>query len=69
MPIVGDLAFGTGPGTDRTLAKPNRKTGAAPSGVLTPQYSGELVIDTSTTQVWCGAADGTNTNWTPVFIG
>lgn len=78
MPIVPNLA-GTGPynmdtnggavGTDRKLASPNRKNAGTPYGSLTPQYSGEMVLDTVNQQLYVGGASTDNTAWTPVFRG
>lgn len=74
MPIVPDLAgVGTfrqdGRGTDVKLASPNRKNAGTPYGVLTPQYSGEMVLDTVNQQLYVGGAPTDNTAWTPVFYG
>jgi hypothetical protein len=77
MPIVPNLAD-TGPyamdnvgahGTDRKLASPNRKNAGTPYGSLTPQYSGEMVLDTVNQQLYVGGASTDNTAWTPVFRG
>lgn len=74
MAIVVDLAgVGTfrqdGRGTDVKLSSPNRKNAGSPYGVLTPQYSGEMVLDTVNQQLYVGGASTDNTAWTPVFFG
>lgn len=74
MAIVVDLAgVGTfrqdGRGTDVKLSSPNRKNAGSPYGVLTPQYSGEMVLDTVNQQLYVGGASTDNTAWTPVFYG
>lgn len=76
MAIVADLAgVGTynqdGRGLDRKLASPNRQNAGSPLGSLTPLYPGELVLDTTNTQMWVGSmAPGATTwntsSWTPV---
>lgn len=79
MAIVPNLA-GTGPyamdtnggsaqGTDRKLASPNRKNAGSPYGVLNPMYPGEMVLDTTSAQLWVGGAPTDVNAWTPVFYG
>jgi hypothetical protein len=75
MPIVRDLAgggnvaFQDGRTVDRKLASPNRKNAGTPYASLTPQYSGEMVLDTVNQQLYVGGATTDNTAWTPVFRG
>jgi hypothetical protein len=49
---------------DKKLASTNRKIAFSPLGVTTPQYTGELILDTSTGTLWF-ASDNTVTGWTP----
>lgn len=50
MATVPDKA---GVGTlDKTLVKHNRTNAGSPAGVLTPQYSGEIVLDTTNNVLW-----------------
>lgn len=72
MAIVPDLS-GNSPaglldgGVDRAFASVNRVVAAAPNGVTTPLYSGEIIMDTSTQGLW--AAIGlTNTSWVNTVI-
>lgn len=77
MAIVRDLAGGGNVGfqdgrtVDRRLASPNRTQAGTPLGSLTPQYAGELVLDTLNTQMWqasmpVGAVAFTTSSWIPV---
>lgn len=60
MAIVADRA---GVGTlDKPLTKHNRENAGNPNGVLTPQYSGEIILDT-TNAVLYQAQDLSNDSW------
>jgi hypothetical protein len=70
MAIVADAsgnapASMAGVATDNKLSEPNRSNNGTPIAALTPQYPGELVLDTSNLQVW-RAFGTTNTDWMPV---
>lgn len=72
MAIVPDLSGGVpadlnrnGRATDRVLSTVNRNVSANPIGVTTPGYTGEMVLDTSTGQLW-EAGNLTNTGWLPI---
>lgn len=68
MAIVRDasgLTFGDGRSVDRPLSTPNRNFSASPVGTQTPQYTGELVQDTSTGQLW-QAGNLTSAGWIAV---
>lgn len=72
MPIVPDLSGNfpsdlnrNGRAVDRALASVNRNVAANPIGVTTPGYTGEMILDTTTGQLW-EAASLLNTGWVPV---
>ena len=74
MAIVPDLA-GSSPGAinnsiptgvDRKLSTPNRTNAGTPYGVLTPAYAGEMVLDSTTAQLWTTSGGLTTTSWIPV---
>lgn len=73
MAIVPDLAgpsfnlSNQGRATDRHLSAPNRWVATPPYGVLTPGYTGEMVQDTSTGQVWL-ASNMLTTGWIAVTV-
>ena len=71
MAIVADLS-GNFPvdnltGSDTRLSSVNRRNAGSPSGTLTPRYAGEIVMDTTGSQLFMGTGT-TNTDWTPVFV-
>lgn len=70
MAIVADLS-GYSYRDSRTVDKPlstvNRWLAASPIGVTTPQYTGEIVQDNSTGQVW-QAGNLLNTGWIAVTV-
>lgn len=53
---------------DQPFCTPNRTTGADPNGVLTPQYAGELVLDTASKKIW-QAITLVNTSWVTYNVG
>lgn len=68
MAIVADLSglsFRDARSVDRPLSTVNRWLSANPTGTTTPQYTGELVQDSSTGQLW-QAGNLTNTGWIAV---
>lgn len=68
MATVANKA-GTNPvAIDRKLTTPNRKNSGSPQGSVTPEYTGEIVLDTTTGQLWY-ALDMTTTGWATAAIG
>jgi hypothetical protein len=61
MAIVPDLSTGAAP--DRALASPNRRIAGSPLGSTVPLYSGEIIQNTSTGDLWFATAT-TSTSWT-----
>lgn len=60
MAIVADLS-GNSP-LDKSFCHPNRSNAGEPNGSLTPQYAGEVVLDTTNNALW-KAILTTNTSW------
>lgn len=58
----GGWVAGANRTTDYTLVSANRENGGDPNGVLTPLFSGEIILDTSTKKLW-QAQDQTNDSW------
>ncbi|CAB4163625.1 hypothetical protein UFOVP810_37 [uncultured Caudovirales phage] len=54
-------------GTDTKLSSVNRQNAGTPISVLTPLYSGELVLDTLQSQLYMGTGTA-NTSWVPVHV-
>ncbi|MCI0557525.1 MAG: hypothetical protein MN733_03440 [Nitrososphaera sp.] len=67
MPTVVNKAE---PGTplDKPLTKHNRTNAGDPNGSLTPQYSGEIVLDTTNKKLW-QAQTLLNTDWVTFNVG
>jgi hypothetical protein len=68
MAIVRDLSGAPmldGRGVDKPLSTVNRWLASSPVGVTTPGYTGELVQDNSTGQLW-QAANLTSAGWIAV---
>lgn len=61
MPIVTNLAR-PGEPVDKSYVMWNRKNAGSPSTVLTPQYTGEIVLDT-TNNTYYRAVGLANTDW------
>lgn len=63
MPIVADLSGNSGQSgpQDKPFATYNRTSAAAPDGVLTPQFSGEIVLDTTNAVLWKAMGTANNT--------
>lgn len=59
MARVADLS-GVNP-TDKPFDTYNRTNAGDPNGSLTPQYSGEIVLDTTNSQLWYAAGTANNT--------
>lgn len=66
MARVADLS-GNNP-TDKSYNMYNRENAGEPNGSLTPQYAGEIVLDTTNNQLWY-AMDLTNDSWVPGSLG
>lgn len=60
MAIVPDLS-GNNP-TDKSYTTPNRSYAGEPNAALTPEYAGELVLDTTNNTIW-KAIGVTNDSW------
>ena len=64
MATVVDRA-GQAPTLDKTLVDPNRFNAGDPNGVLTPQFSGEIILDTTNKKLW-QAQTLNNAHWVPI---
>lgn len=51
MAIVTNKAD-TSPAVDQPFCSPNRNNAGEPNGVLTPQFAGEIVLDTTNNCMW-----------------
>lgn len=60
MAIVENKATGTT--DDVSFDSPNRTNAGEPNGSLTPEYAGEIVLDTTNNCLW-KAVDTTNAGW------
>lgn len=71
MAIVADLSgnftVDNPTGVDVRTSSVNRRNAGTPSGVLTPRYAGEIVMDTTGNQLYMGTGT-TSADWTPVFV-
>lgn len=71
MATVPDLAGASfnlvGRAVDRKLSSPNRWLSSTPYGTILPGYTGEMVQDTSTGQIW-EATNLTNLGWIAVTV-
>lgn len=54
-------------GVDKKLSSVNRNIAVSPFGVETPQYTGEIVQDYTTAQLWM-ASDLTTFGWIAVTM-
>ena len=54
---------------DPALTKHNRVTATAPNAALMPLFSGEIVLDTTSKQLWQAQRAGFNDSWVPYQIG
>lgn len=61
MAIVSNLA--TGDPVDKSFCTWNRSNAGDPNGALTPQYVGEIVLDTTNKKLW-KAESTLNSGWT-----
>jgi hypothetical protein len=50
---------------DPVYSQPNRNNAGTPVGSLTPSYINEVVLDTTSGQLYI-AIGAANTNWTPI---
>lgn len=60
MAIVADLS-GNSP-LDKSFCSYNRTNAGDPNGTLTPEYAGEIVLDTTNSLYWV-AKDVANDTW------
>jgi hypothetical protein len=60
MARVADLS-GNNP-TDKSFDYPNRENAGEPNGSVTPQYAGEIILDTTNNTLW-KAVDASNDSW------
>jgi hypothetical protein len=65
--LSGNFPLSLPSGVDRKLSKYSRANTGAPTGLLTPQFPGEIVLDTTNAQLYAATGPGID-NWTPVFI-
>lgn len=61
MAIVANKAR-PGETLDKSFCSSNRTNAGEPNGVLTPEYGGEIVTDTTNNCLW-KAIGATNTSW------
>ena len=70
MAIVANLDGGKVSGADRFVDKPlttyNRENAGTPNGSLTPEFVGEVVLDTTNARLW-QAQDLSNNSWVDVL--
>lgn len=64
MAIVANKAHMT-QFVDQPFCSPNRSNVGEPNGVLTPQYSGEIVLDTTNNCMW-KAMTVANNSWVAI---
>lgn len=67
-PYPGIRTNGNASGVDQAFANANRTNAGTPVAVLTPAYSGEIVLDTANNTYW-RAGNLTNTSWVQTVIG
>lgn len=60
MAIVPNLAVG-GVAEDKSFVVYNRTNAGEPNGVLTPQFAGEIVLDTTLNALWKAVGLANNT--------
>lgn len=51
--------------TDPSFCSPNRTNAGSPAGTITPQYAGEIIMDTTNNVRWKAHGVGSN-SWTPM---
>jgi hypothetical protein len=70
MAIVPNLAFIGDPTfpVDPPMHTPNRIIAVNPIGVITPLFSGEIVLDSTTTKLAYRAMSLLNTSWVQMVI-
>lgn len=64
MAIVKNKAY-SGAFTDPSFCSPNRTNAGSPAGTITPQYAGEIIMDTTNNVRWKAHGVGSN-SWTPM---
>jgi hypothetical protein len=62
MAIVKNKAEGPSAFTDQKFCSPNRTNAGEPNSSLTPEFGGEIVLDTTNNCLW-KAIGITNTSW------
>ena len=67
VPDLSGLSYRDARSVDKPLSTVNRWVAASPIGVTTPGYTGEMVQDNSTGQVWL-ATNLLNTGWVAVTV-
>lgn len=60
MAIVADLSTGSVP-ADKSFSTWNRTNAGEPNGGLTPQFAGEIVLDTTNNALWKAVGTANNT--------
>lgn len=60
MAIVADLS-GNNPIVDKSFVSYNRVNAGEPNGSVTPQYAGEIVLDTTNNALWKAMGVANNT--------
>lgn len=62
MPIVRDLSGNGNGAVDKSFCKYNRKGAGSPSATITPEYAGEIYLDTTGNDYYT-AKGTTNDTW------
>lgn len=68
MAIVRNLADGYGGVVDKSFTSPNRSNTGEPNGALTPEFAGEIVLDTTNNRLW-KAMNLSATSWIALTSG
>lgn len=64
--LSGNIPAGA-PNTDNRLSSVNRVNAGSPQGSVTPQFVGEIIMDSTNRLVW-QAFGSTNASWQPAAI-
>ena len=67
MATVPDLA-GSSIAVDYSYVKHNRENAGDPNAAVTPLFSGEIILDVTSKQLW-QAQDASNNSWVPFAAG
>lgn len=65
MARVANLADDGGGVVDKSYNHPNRENAGEPNGSLTPEYAGEIVLDTTNNALW-KAITTANDSWVAI---